>query len=99
MDADIFVFFTQKEEKKLLQLVLENETVCLPLYGDDLDERMKNAIGIVLRMGYEKVILIGTDIPQIHPETLKNAFDNHGRKDIVIHHTIDGKYYLIGMLK
>lgn len=28
-------------------------------------------IGIVLRMGYEKVILIGTDIPQIHPETLK----------------------------
>ena len=60
---------------------------------------MKNAIGIVLRMGYEKVILIGTDIPQIHPETLKNAFDNLGGKDIVIHPTFDGGYYLIGMKK
>ena len=62
VDADIFVFFTPKDEKKLLQQVLDNETVCLPQFGDDLGERMKNAIGIVLRMGYEKVILIGTDI-------------------------------------
>ena len=97
VDADIFVFFTPKDEKKLLQQVLDNETVCLPQFGDDLGERMKNAIGIVLRMGYEKVILIGTDIPQIHPETLKNAFDNLGGKDIVIHPTFDGGYYLIGM--
>ncbi len=73
-------FFTPKDEKKLLQQVLDNETVCLPQFGDNLGERMKNAIGIVLRMGYEKVILIGTDIPQIHPETLKNAFDNLGGK-------------------
>ena len=99
VDADIFVFFTPKDEKKLLQQVLDNETVCLPQFGDDLGERMKNAIGIVLRMGYEKVILIGTDIPQIHPETLKNAFDNLGGKDIVIHPTFDGGYYLIGMKK
>ena len=62
VDADIFVFFTPKDEKKLLQQVLDNETVCLPQFGDDLGERMKNAIGIVLRMGYEKVILIGTDL-------------------------------------
>ena len=93
------MFFTPKDEKKLLQQVLDNETVCLPQFGDDLGERMKNAIGIVLRMGYEKVILIGTDIPQIHPETLKNAFDNLGGKDIVIHPTFDGGYYLIGMKK
>ena len=28
VDADIFVFFTPKDEKKLLQQVLDNETVC-----------------------------------------------------------------------
>ena len=60
---------------------------------------MKNAIGITLRMGYEKVVLIGTDIPQIHPETLRNAFDNLEDKEIVIHPTFDGGYYLIGMKK
>lgn len=39
VDADIFVFFTPKDEKKLLQQVLDNETVCLPQFGDDLGER------------------------------------------------------------
>ena len=34
VDADIFVFFTPKDEKKLLQQVLDNETVCLPQFGE-----------------------------------------------------------------
>lgn len=99
VEADLFVFYTPKDEKKLLTPLFEQDVICLPQYGEDLGERMKNAIGIVLRMGYEKVILIGTDIPQIHPETLNNAFDNLEEKDIVIHPTFDGGYYLIGMKK
>ena len=99
VDADIYVFFTPKERKELLTSLFDSEVICLPQYGNDLGERMKNAIGITLRMGYEKVVLIGTDIPQIHPETLKNAFDNLEDKEIVIHPTFDGGYYLIGMKK
>lgn len=99
VDADLFVFFTPKEERELLKPILGNEVVCLPQHGDDLGKRMKNAIAVVLRMGYEKAVLIGTDIPQIHCETLKNAFDNLDEKDIVIHPTFDGGYYLIGMKK
>lgn len=97
VEADVFVFYTPRDEKNLLKPILGEEVVCLPQYGDDLGERMKNAIGIILRLGYEKVVLIGTDIPQIHSETLKNAFDNLEKKDIVIHPTFDGGYYLIGM--
>ena len=97
--ADLFVFYTPRDEKKLLEQFLDSEAIFLPQHGDDLGERMKNAIGITLRMGYEKVVLIGTDIPQIHPETLRNAFDSLDEKDIVIHPTFDGGYYLIGMKK
>lgn len=97
VEADLFVFYTPKDEKELLKSVVDSEAVYLPQYGDDLGERMKNAIGIAFRMGYDRVILIGTDIPQIHPETLRNAFDNLEEKDIVIHPTFDGGYYLIGM--
>lgn len=99
VDADIFVFYTPKDEKHLLEQELGQEAIYLPQYGDDLGMRMKNAIGIALRMGYEKAVLIGTDIPQIHTETLKNAFDNLEEKEIVIHPTFDGGYYLIGMKK
>ena len=97
VQADLFVFYTPRDEKELLKQVLDEKAMCFPQHGADLGERMKNAIGIALRMGYEKVVLIGTDIPQIHPETLKNAFDNLKDKDIVIHPTFDGGYYLIGM--
>ncbi len=97
--ADVFVFYTPKDEKNLLENILDSDAVYLPQYGDDLGERMKNAIGVCLRLGYEKVILTGTDIPQIHPETLNNAFDALDEKDIVIHPTFDGGYYLIGMKK
>lgn len=99
VDADLFVFYTPKDEKERLTSILDREAVCLPQYGKDLGERMKHAIGIVLRMGYESVVLIGTDIPQIHPETMRNAFDSLEEKEIVIHPTFDGGYYLIGMKK
>jgi len=99
VEADLFVFYTPRDEKNLLTKELGTEAIYMPQHGDDLGARMKNAIGIALRAGYEKVVLIGTDIPQIHPETLRNAFDNLNEKDIVIHPTFDGGYYLIGMKK
>lgn len=97
--ADIFVYYTPKEEKELLFQVLEEEVNCIPQYGEDLGKRMKNAIDDVLQLGYKKVLLIGTDIPQICVETLEKAFDDLEDNEIVIHPTFDGGYYLIGMKK
>ncbi len=99
LDVSLFLFYTPRDEEQLLQKVVGSRFVCLPQFGQDLGQKMKNAIGSVLRMGYEKVLLMGSDIPQIHPETLQNAFDNLDNKDIVIHPTLDGGYYLIGMKK
>ncbi len=97
VDATLFLFYTPRDEKGLLQKAVGNEIICLPQYGADLGQKMKNAIGSVLRLGFEKVILMGSDVPHIHPETLNNAFDSLDQKDIVIHPTFDGGYYLIGM--
>lgn len=95
--ADVYVFFTPRDQRNTFQALLGDDAVLLPQYGDDLGQKMKNAIGAVLRMGYDKVVLMGTDIPHIHAETIKNAFANLDHKDIVIHPALDGGYYLIGM--
>ena len=95
--ADVYVFFTPREEKAAFRKLLGEDAILLPQYGADLGQKMKNAIGAVLRMGYEKVVLMGTDIPHIHEETIRNAFQNLDKKDIVIHPAMDGGYYLIGM--
>ena len=97
VDADLYLFFTPRDKGGVLRTLLDDEAVLLPQYGDDLGQKMKNAIGAILRLGYSKVVLMGTDIPHIHTETIQNAFDNLECKDIVIHPALDGGYYLIGM--
>ena len=97
VDGDVYVFFSPREGKEAFQSLLGNNAILLPQYGEDLGQKMKNAIGAVLRMGYDKVVLMGTDIPHIHAETIQNAFDNLDKRDIVIHPALDGGYYLIGM--
>ena len=95
--ADVYVFFAPRDKKGVFQSLLGEDTVLLPQHGEDLGQKMKNALGAVLRMGYDKVVLMGTDIPHIHTETIKNAFDSLDTRDIVIHPALDGGYYLIGM--
>lgn len=97
VDADLYVFYTPRDKGGALRMFLDDEVVLLPQHGADLGGKMKNAIGAVLRLGYSKVVLMGTDIPHIHTETIQNAFDNLENKDIVIHPALDGGYYLIGM--
>ena len=95
--ADVYVFFTPRDKREVFKNLLGEDAVLLPQHGEDLGQKMKNAIGAVLRLGYDKVVLMGTDIPHIHTETIKNAFDNLEHRDIVIHPALDGGYYLIGM--
>lgn len=97
--VDIFVFFTPEDKEGMLRSIIGEEIIIFPQYGENLGERMKNAIATVLRKGYEKAVLIGTDIPQIEVEIFAQAFDSLNDSDIVIHPTFDGGYYLIGMKK
>lgn len=95
--ADVYVFFTPRDKSAAFKTLLGEDAILLPQHGSDLGEKMKNAIGAVLRMGYDKVVLMGTDIPHIHTETIQNAFHNLENKDVVICPALDGGYYLIGM--
>lgn len=97
VNADVYVFFTPRDQGSALKAVLGEHVILLPQHGNDLGQKMKNAIGALLRLGYDKVVLMGMDIPHIHTETIQNAFDNLDHKDIVIHPALDGGYYLIGM--
>lgn len=74
--------------------------------GDTLGERMQHALKTVLEVSsqpdvdrpYERrVILIGSDIPQITVEDMKNALSALENHDAVIAPTLDGGYWLIGM--
>jgi rSAM/selenodomain-associated transferase 1 len=67
--------------------------------GEDLGIRMRNAFQHGFDEGYENIILIGSDLPNISKEIIDTGFDALTNNDIVFGPAEDGGYYLIGMSK
>lgn len=62
----------------------------------DLGDRMRAAFHNVLDK-HEKVLIIGSDCPQIKKQHIEQAFDSLNETDVVIGPSFDGGYYLLGM--
>ncbi len=65
--------------------------------GFDLGERMKNAFDVTFQNGYDKIVIIGTDCPDLNAGIIMNAFAYLNSHDVVIGPAEDGGYYLLGM--
>ncbi|PID72998.1 MAG: hypothetical protein CR992_00420 [Desulfobacterales bacterium] len=64
----------------------------------DLGQRMRQAFTHAVQTGAEKIVLIGSDIPDITADLLQSAFTFLKTKEMVIGPSEDGGYYLIGMV-
>ena len=67
--------------------------------GNDLGLKMQNAFKDAFENNYYKVIIVGSDLFDLKPEHITNAFKKLDQHDIVIGPALDGGYYLIGMNK
>ena len=65
--------------------------------GKDLGERMKNAFIDGFSDGYKRIILIGSDLPDITSEIINEGLDQLKNKEVVFGPAEDGGYYLIGL--
>ncbi len=65
--------------------------------GVDLGERMKNAFDRLFIKGFEQILIIGTDCPELTGDILRKAFITLEQKEAVIGPAKDGGYYLLGM--
>lgn len=75
------------------------KTLVLVQHGNDLGARMLNSFSDQFKIGYSRLIIIGTDCPGLNSELLLNAFNALEGHDIVIGPAADGGYYLLGMSK
>jgi len=65
--------------------------------GTDLGEKMQNAFSELFEMGYEKVLIVGSDIFELGQSDIENAFEVLQTTETVIGPATDGGYYLLGM--
>ncbi len=66
-------------------------------HGTHLGERMHNAFLDGFALGYESIIIIGSDLPDISSEIIEKGFHKLEKNDVVIGPAEDGGYYLIGL--
>ncbi|MHC4738892.1 MAG: TIGR04282 family arsenosugar biosynthesis glycosyltransferase, partial [Planctomycetota bacterium] len=67
--------------------------------GKDLGERMKNAFLRTFGNNFTRVIIIGSDSPDLPADYINLAFSALLTHDVVIGPSDDGGYYLIGFCK
>ncbi|MDT0556287.1 TIGR04282 family arsenosugar biosynthesis glycosyltransferase [Patiriisocius hiemis] len=95
LQVDKFVYYSVK--------VRENDVWDASIFrkkqqkGDDLGVRMQNAFTEVFEMGYERAIIIGSDMFDMTANDLQNAFSQLEQNDFVVGPAEDGGYYLLGM--
>jgi uncharacterized protein len=85
------VFFKIMEERQGVRL--------LDQVGADLGQRMHHTCASLFAKGYERVLLVGTDVPTLPLSVYQDALTLLGKSDVVLGPALDGGYYLIGLKK
>ena len=74
-----------------------NATFSFIQEGTDLGDRMKNAFEWAFNKKYDRIIIIGTDLWDLTPCDIHNAFSALNKHDAVVGPSSDGGYYLLGL--
>lgn len=93
--ADKYLFYSESIKREdIWDATIFNKKL---QQGNDLGERMENAFTELFELGYEKVIIIGSDLLDLSSDDVNEAFDFLNENDTVIGPAKDGGYYLLGM--
>ncbi len=65
--------------------------------GINLGERMYNAFKKGFDAGYNNIVLVGSDLPDISETIIQQGLDALNKKEVVFGPAEDGGYYLIGL--
>ncbi|GGG40479.1 TIGR04282 family arsenosugar biosynthesis glycosyltransferase [Bizionia arctica] len=93
--ADKVVFYSEHIHKND---IWNDDTFIKKLQqGNDLGIKMKNAFTDLFTSGYEKIMIVGSDILDLKTEHITDAFLKLDSHDVVLGPALDGGYYLLGM--
>lgn len=93
--ARLYVFHYPPGARAEVKRLLKQRRV-YPQEGNDLGERMWNALAYAFGRGHRKAVLTGSDIPELSAEILKEAFSALDDHEAVLGPSEDGGYYCIG---
>jgi uncharacterized protein len=70
---------------------------CFAQEGMDLGQRLHHAVGVSLKKGAKKILLLGSDTMGLGRHIVQGAFSLLDQNDVVLGPARDGGYYLLGL--
>lgn len=98
-NTDIYLYWTGSGDVKDCRQFIPDSFCLVQQEGNNLGERMRNAMRDIFADGYKRAVIIGSDIPSVRADNIARAFGILNDSDAVIGPSSDGGYWLIGMRK
>ncbi len=95
--ADLFLSYTPTGEPTLLRELFPFARDFFPQQGEELGARMHHSLSHCFALGYDSVVLIGSDLPLLSRSHLDRAFFLLERAEATLGPSEDGGYYLVGL--
>ncbi len=102
LDLNTFIYLTPEKRLPDMEKLVSGMGFSPRIYeqeGGDIGERMGSAFRGVFSNGFKRVLLIGSDLPDLPVEYIMEAVSALRKKKAVVGPGFDGGYYLIGFQK
>jgi rSAM/selenodomain-associated transferase 1 len=98
-NADLYLAFTPLSARRLIRRLTPTRFEIFPQRGAGLGVRMQNIFATLFARGYQRIVLIGGDLPPVPLSHFAQAFTylDHPKPRAVLGPSLDGGYYLIGL--
>jgi rSAM/selenodomain-associated transferase 1 len=96
LGADVKIFFDPPDAREQFEHWLGSDRSYFAQAGDDLGQRIKNAFLHAFSKDYKRVVIIGSDSPDLSRDFIESGFEGLNDNDAVVGPSSDGGYYLIG---
>jgi len=81
----------------VLATVVGPEATILPQRGEEFADRLYNICLDAAAAGYQRLVIMGSDSPQLPLSVVRESFDCLDERDVVVGPADDCRYYLIGL--
>lgn len=96
LSVSFYICFYPHTEQKKFFTWLGTHDQFLPQEGADFGKRMRSCFERAFALGFQRVVLIGSDSPDLPGGYLMKAFTALQTQEVVLGPAADGGYYLIG---
>ena len=92
----LLIFYAPQEERPSIQSWLGDSHHYYPQQGGDLGDRMTHAFSQGFELGFEHLMIFGSDSPDIPLDVIQQGIQKIQGDNIVVGPSNDGGYYSIG---